>query len=143
MKNLTGFLSILAATCLLSTSVTLAQTIEPKSSGLSNRALHRQDRRECTEQAKQQNIARRNQAEFVRKCMADRQGVRKAEAGKPSVSTRVKKWTRASIAAAKKRWADDRVKFDECRRRLAETLETRRLSLHKRVDFLERCMTGL
>ena len=142
MKSLSGFLSILVAVSLLSTDVTMAQTREPISSGLSKRALRKQDRRECTMQATQQNIAKRNQAEFVRKCMADRQGARKAEAGSPSMGTRVTKWSRARIAAAKKRWSEDKEKFDECQRRFAETLQIQRLSIHKRVDFLERCMVG-
>ncbi len=144
MKNLSGFLSILAVVSILSTDVTtVAQTREHISSDLSRRTLRKQDRSECTVRATQQNIAKRNQAEFVRKCMADRQAARKAEAGSPSMGTRVKKWTRAPIAAAKKRWAEDKEKFDECQRRLAETLQTQRLSLHKRIDFLERCMVGL
>ena len=142
MKSLPAFLSILVAVCLLSTDVITAQTRGPISSDLSNRALRKQDRRECTAQATQQNIAKRNQAEFVRKCMADRQGARKVAAGRPSIATRVKKWTRARIAAAKKHWAEDQGKFDECQRRLAEILQTRRLSLQKRVDFLEHCMIG-
>jgi len=140
MKSLPRYLPILIAVSLLSTDVTLAQTREPISSALSKRALRKQDRRECTVQATQQNIAKRNQAEFVRKCMADRQGARKAETRSPSMGTRVEKWTRARIAATKKRWAEDKEKFDECQRRLAETLQTQRLSLHKRLDFLERCM---
>lgn len=143
MKSLPALLSILVAVSVLSTDVTLAQMKEPIPSGLSKRALRKQDRRECTAQATQQNIAKRNQAEFVRKCMADKQGTRKAEAGSPSMGSRVKKWTRARIAAAKKRWSEDKEKFAECQRRLDETLQAQRLSLHKRVDFLERCMAGL
>lgn len=46
---------------------------------LSKRALRQQDSQECTAQAKQQNIARRNLAEFVRKCMADRQAERRKQ----------------------------------------------------------------
>ena len=99
--------------------------------------------------ATQQNIAKRNSAEFVRKCMADRQGTRKAATkketlekgtGKPSMRTRVKKWTRERIAAAKKRWAEDKDKFAECQRHLAETRKTKRLSVYRQVDFLEHCM---
>jgi len=143
MKSLPALLSIVVAVSVLSTDVTLAQMKEPASSGLSKRALRKQDRRECTAQATQQNIARRNQAEFVRKCMADRQGARKTEAGGPSKASRVKKWTAARTAAAKRRWSEDKEKFAECQRRLDETLKMQRLSLHKRVDFLERCMAGL
>ena len=143
MKSRPALLSILIAVSIISTDVTLAQMKEPTPSGLSKRALRKQDRRECTAQATQQNIAKRNQAEFVRKCMADKQGARKAEPGSPSMGSRVKKWTRARIDAAKKRWSEDNEKFAECQRRLDETLKMQRLSLHKRVDFLERCMAGL
>jgi len=142
MKSLPGFLSFLVAVSLLSTDVAITQTSEPISSSPSKRALRKQDHRECTVQATQQNIARRNQAEFVRKCMADRQGARKAELSSPSMGTRLKKWTRARIPAAKKRWAEDKEKFDECQRRLAATLQMQRFSLQKRLDFLERCMMG-
>lgn len=53
----------------------MAQTGTP--APMSKRALRQQDNQECTAQAKQQNIARRNLADFVRKCMADRQAERK------------------------------------------------------------------
>jgi psiF repeat-containing protein len=55
----------------------MAQTGSP--APMSKRALRQQDSQECTAQAKQQNIARRNLAEFVRKCMADRQAERKKQ----------------------------------------------------------------
>jgi hypothetical protein len=40
--------------------------------------LRKQDKDECAKQVEQQNVAKRNQATFVRQCMADRQGARKA-----------------------------------------------------------------
>jgi hypothetical protein len=55
----------------------MAQTGSP--APMSKRALRQQDSQECTAQAKQQNIARRNLAEFVRKCMADRQAGRRKQ----------------------------------------------------------------
>ena len=55
----------------------MAQTASP--APMSKRALRQQDNQECTAQAKQQNIARRNLAEFVRKCMADRQAERRKQ----------------------------------------------------------------
>jgi hypothetical protein len=45
---------------------------------LSKAALRKQDKQECAKQGEQQNIAKRNLAAFVRQCMADRQGARKA-----------------------------------------------------------------
>ena len=55
----------------------MAQTAT--SAPMSKRELRKQDNQECTAQAKQQNIARRNLAEFVRKCMADRQAERRKQ----------------------------------------------------------------
>jgi hypothetical protein len=58
----------------------MAQTIPAASTPtkLSKAALRQQDKEECAKQAEQQNIAKRNRAAFVRQCMADRQGARKA-----------------------------------------------------------------
>jgi hypothetical protein len=55
----------------------MAQTGTP--APLSKRELRKQDSQECAAQAKQQSIARRNMAEFVRKCMADRQAERRKQ----------------------------------------------------------------
>lgn len=57
----------------------MAQTGAP--APLSKRALRKQDQQDCTQQAAHQNIARRNLAEFVRKCMADRQAERRKQSG--------------------------------------------------------------
>ena len=56
----------------------IAQTAANRSPELSGRALRKQDRQVCTAQAMEQNVARRNRAEFLRYCMADRQGKRRA-----------------------------------------------------------------
>lgn len=149
MQYLVGFFTILLALVLLSADVVMAQTETPASSVLSRRMLRQQDRQECTTQAMQQGIAKRNRAEVVRKCMADRQGARKAAAkkkaleekgGKPAMRARVHKWTRERIATAKKRWAEDQEKFGDCQRRLAEVRKTKHLSVYRQVDFLEHCM---
>jgi hypothetical protein len=55
-----------------------AQSVSTTPPAMSARALRKQDRDECTKQAVQQNIARRNRAETVRQCMADRQASRRA-----------------------------------------------------------------
>jgi hypothetical protein len=75
MRYLLVFLALVLATADI-----MAQTAAPASSALTGLALRRQDHKECSAQARQQNIAKRNQAEFVRKCMADRQGARKIAA---------------------------------------------------------------
>ena len=70
----------LAALSFLVGGVAMAQTTPTASTPtkLSKAALRKQDRQECAKQAEQQNLARRNQAGFVRQCMADRQGARRA-----------------------------------------------------------------
>jgi len=72
------YLLVVLALVLFTTDI-MAQTAAPASPALSGRALRRQDRQECITQASQQNIAKRNRAEFVRKCMADRQGARRRQ----------------------------------------------------------------
>jgi uncharacterized protein YycO len=59
---------------------TIAQTSTSSRPGLTARELRKQDRQVCTAQSVQQSIAKRNRAEFVRKCMADRQGERRIAA---------------------------------------------------------------
>jgi hypothetical protein len=83
MRYLLVFFSISLALLLLASNAAMAQTATPASTAstaLSKRALRHQDSEVCTKQAAQQNIVRRNQADFVRKCMADRQASRKATA---------------------------------------------------------------
>jgi len=83
MRCLLSFFLIFLTLVLFSADI-IAQTAAPSSPALSGRALRQQerqlrqqDRRECTTQAAQQSIARRNRADFVRQCIADRQGARR------------------------------------------------------------------
>lgn len=62
-------------------------------------------------------------------------------AEKPSMTTRIKTWTRAKLDAAKTHWAEDKAKFEECQQKLLDERKTRRMSIYKQGDFLERCMT--
>ena len=85
MRFQSAYFAILLALFLAIGEAVLAQTgtpTSPAAAPLSNRALRQQDGQECSKQAAQQNIAKRNQAAFVRKCMADRQAARKAAAKK-------------------------------------------------------------
>jgi uncharacterized protein YlxW (UPF0749 family) len=87
MLRLSGCCWISLAIVLLANNVVVAQTAQTTSTpekSLSKSALRRQDRQECTKQAVQQNIERRNRAAPVRKCMADRQALRKASQKKGS-----------------------------------------------------------
>jgi len=69
---------------LLAGDAAIAQTPptspSPTSTALSRAALRIQDKKECTTLAEHRAIARHNRAGFVRQCMADRQGERKAAA---------------------------------------------------------------
>ena len=75
MRHLLGCIITLALF-----SDAIAQTAAHPSSELSRQALRKQDRQVCTAQAAQENVARRTRAEFLRYCMADRQGKRRAAA---------------------------------------------------------------
>ena len=63
-----------------------------------------------------------------------------AQADKPSTVTRVKTWTRAKLDAAKKRWAADKAKFEDCQKQLVEQRKTKRMSVHRQGHFLQECM---
>jgi hypothetical protein len=63
-----------------------------------------------------------------------------AQADKPSTMTRVKTWTRAKLDAAKKRWAADKAKFEDCQKQLVEERKAKKLSIHKQGHFLQACM---
>jgi malonyl CoA-acyl carrier protein transacylase len=82
MQTSVALFAQLFALLFLIGGVAMAQTTPAASppTTLSKAALRKQDKQECTKQAEQQNIARRNRAGFVRQCMSDRQGARKATA---------------------------------------------------------------
>lgn len=63
-----------------------------------------------------------------------------SEVAKPSVTSRIRTWTRSQWAAQKKRWAQDHDRFADCQRQLREQARMARLSAHKKKDFLYTCM---
>jgi hypothetical protein len=63
-----------------------------------------------------------------------------SEAAKPSLTSKIRTWTRSQWAAQKKRWAEDRDRFADCQRQLREQTQTTKLSAHKKKDFLYTCM---
>jgi hypothetical protein len=63
-----------------------------------------------------------------------------SEAPKTTSAAKIKTWTRARLAAAKKRWAEDNAKFADCSKQLAEQEKVKRLSLHAQGHFLQDCM---
>ena len=80
MRSSVLICALLVALSLLVGGVATAQTTPTASTPtkLGKAALRKLDKEECAKQMGQENIAKRNQAAFVRQCMADRQGARKA-----------------------------------------------------------------
>jgi hypothetical protein len=109
------------------------------------RLLRKQDERECLRQAGHQDILKRNLAEFVRKCMADRQGERRAVEKKEAAEQR-----RLKRGIAAEEWAEiqkvrnrerreqleqQAAKRAECNRRANE----QKLRLKERRNFVKKC----
>jgi hypothetical protein len=57
-----------------------------------------------------------------------------------STAANIKYWTRERLAAAKKRWTEDNVKFADCSNQLKGQLKEKRLSVHRQGHFLQDCM---
>ena len=57
-----------------------------------------------------------------------------------SATTWIETWTRAHLAAAKERWAENEAKFADCQRELEEQQKVRWLSVYRRAQLLEKCM---
>jgi len=64
----------------------------------------------------------------------------RAQAETASTTKRVTRWTRERLDAAKKRWAQNEMKFADCSRQLDEKKKAKRLSLHNQGHFLNDCM---
>lgn len=63
-----------------------------------------------------------------------------SETSKP-IATRGATWTRTRLAAAKKRWAENKIKFSACTQQLNERRKEKRMSLHLQAHYLQDCMT--
>ncbi len=117
----------------------MAQTGAP--APLSKRALRKQDQQDCTQQAAQQNIARRNLAEFVRKCMADRQAERRKQSGD---ERRMKRGMAIEEGAAivevrnrerREQLEKEAAKRADCNKQANE----QKLRVTQRRDFIKKC----
>jgi hypothetical protein len=109
------------------------------------RVLRRQDEQECLRQAEHKDILRRNLAEFVRKCMAERQGERKAAEKKEAAEQR-----RIKRGMAAEEWAEiQKVRNQERREQLEQRAAKRtecnrqaneqKLRLRERRAFIKKC----
>jgi hypothetical protein len=109
------------------------------------RVLRRQDDQECRRQAEHQNILGRNLAEFLRKCMAERQGERRTAEKKEAAEQRR---IRRGIAAEE--WGEiQKVRNQERREQLEQQAAKRaecnkqateqKLRLRERRAFVKKC----
>ena len=109
------------------------------------RVLRKQDEKECLRQAGHQDILRRNLAEFVRKCMAERQGERKAAEKKEAAEQRrikrgmaIEEWTEIQKVRNQERREQlerQAAKRAECNRLANE----QKLRLRERRNFIKMC----
>jgi hypothetical protein len=125
MRNLTGFFAFLLALLLFSVDPVVAQS----GVGTSRTTLRQQDRKECTKQATQQNIEKRNQGAFVLKCEADRQASR---------NEATKKKLLEEFAVQQKLLEKQTAKQADCKQQARE----HKLHFRRRLHFIKRCMAG-
>jgi hypothetical protein len=109
------------------------------------RVLRQQDEQECRRQAAVHSITKRNQAEFLRKCMGDRQGERRAaEKREAAEQSRIKR------GMAAEEWTEiQKVRNQERRQQLEQQAARRaecskeaneqKLRLRERRAFLKKC----
>ena len=142
MRNLLALFTLSLGLLLIAGDPGMAQTASPDNAPLNSRTLRKKDREECTKQATQQNIAKRNQAEFIRKCMADRQGERRKK-------TSEDRRTRRSIAAEE--WAAvqevrNRERNEQLEQQAAKRADCNRqaneqkLRISQRRSFIKKCV---
>jgi hypothetical protein len=53
---------------------------------------------------------------------------------------RPRSWTRSHWEAVKKRWSQDRMKFDACADQLHQAKAKKRMSPRRQVRYMEKCM---
>jgi hypothetical protein len=109
------------------------------------RLLRKQDEQECLRQAGHQGILRRNLAEFERKCMAERQGERRAAEKKEAAEQRrikrgmaIEEWTEIQKVRNQERreqLEQQAAKRAECNRLANE----QKLRLRERRNFIKMC----
>lgn len=138
-----------SAACTLMALIVLfagdAATAQTALTRADKRVLRQQDQQECLRQAGVQNITKPNQAEFLRKCMADRQGERRAAERKEAAEQRrirrgmaVEEWTeiqRVRNQERRQQLEQQAVKRAQCNKQANE----QRLRLRDRRTFIKKC----
>lgn len=138
MRDLSALFAISLALLLFDGAAGMAQTAQP----LSNSALRRQDKQDCTNQAAQQNIVRRNLADFVRKCMADRQAERKknaADESRPQKGMATEEWAAIQEVRNRERrqqLEQEAAKRADCNRQANQ----QKFRLAERRRFIKKCV---
>ena len=142
MRRPIVLIAMLLALLVIAGDVAVAQTDLTRAD---RRVLRKQDEQECRRQAGHQDILRRNLAEFVRKCMAERQGERKVAERKEAAEQR-----RIKRGMAAEEWAEiQKVRNQERREQLEQQAAKRaecnrqaseqKLRLRDRRAFVKKC----
>ncbi|MGB6348662.1 MAG: hypothetical protein WBG10_01415 [Pseudolabrys sp.] len=138
MRDLSALFAISLALLLFGGDAGMAQTTQ----SLSNGALRRQDKQDCTNQAAQQNIVRRNLADFVRKCMADRQAERKknaADESRPQKGMAAEEW--AAIQEVRNRERRQQLEQEAAKRAdCNKQANQQKFRLVERRRFIKKCV---
>ena len=143
--HISGLFMVVIAVFLFSEGA-VAQTAGSDAPLGNTRELRRQDIEECAKRAEEHNIAKRNQAEFVRTCIGERQGERRAAARKQAAERR-----RLKRGMAAEEWeAIQKVRNRERREQLENQAARRaecnrqaneqKLRLKARRDFVRKCV---
>lgn len=119
----------------------MAQTGEP--SLLSKRALRKLDQQVCTQDAARHNIAHRNLAEFVRKCMADRQAERrKQSADERRMKRGIAIEEGAAILEVRNRERREQLEKEAAKRAACnKQANEQKLRVAQRRSFVKKCIT--
>ena len=140
MRYLLATFAISLGLLLVAGDAGMAQIGAPAS--MSKRALRKQDNQVCTQQAAHENVARRNLAEFVRKCMADRQAERRKQSAD---ETRMKRGMAIEEGAAildvrnrerREQLEKEAAKRADCNKQANE----QRLRVAQRRSFVKKCI---
>jgi hypothetical protein len=140
MRYLLATFAISLGLLLVAGDAVIAQSAAPAS--MSKRALRKQDSQVCTQQAAHENVARRNLAEFVRKCMADRQAERRKQSAD---ETRIKRGMAIEEGAAildvrnrerREQLEKEAAKRADCNKQANE----QKLRVAERRSFVKKCI---
>lgn len=129
MRRLVVLIAMPLALLVIAGDAVVAQTDLTRAD---RRVLRKQDEQECIRHAGHQGILRRNRAEFVRKCMAERQGERKAAEKKEAAEQR-----RIRRGMAAEEWTEIQKVRNQERREQLEQQAARRAECNRQANELK------